>query len=371
MTRPLQPDDAASAPFSSAQAEPLLSHRYDDEPPYRPAPPSLWFAADPSKAYYEKFSLIWAPLSMFVLLAVLLGTPLYKYCDRNSFLLITIVGCLPGVLIPLLYPCEADRHRPILSRFWVKGSIWIIIFDFYGNYFWTHYFYSLLGARYLFDSYRFNDVPVVTFTATFFYFSFYFNFATVILRRIDLAVHDFPPFGRRLIWVVSIALLSYSTAIFEAVSIQHFPLYTYTNREVFLTVGSVVYALYFIIGFPTFFSLDEPSDVSDSSAQVKPSSAKQVAVNALAACATVTLLLDLWRLLLGSIYQLGLPSAKDIALPFIYQSTPSPTPSPPVCTATPTPNVMVFVDRPVTTEACVALLRKWAGTRLPFMRAAQ
>lgn len=332
-----------------------------------------WFARDPSKAYYEKFSLIWAPLSMALLLGGLLATPLYKYCNRDSLLAITVVGCLPGVLIPLFFPCEADRQRPFTQRFWVKGTVWIAIFGFYGNYFWTHYFYRILGARYLFDSYLLNDVPLVTFTCTFFYFTFYFNFINLFLRRIAYYTCDFPPFGRSLIWWISIASFSYGTAVFEAVSVKHFPLYTFTDWDTFLLVGSVVYGLYFIVGFPMFFSLDEsPSeslvvpyddDKHDSYIDVvdfQTHELSDVVVNALASTAMVTLLLDLWRLFLGSIYNLG--DISNVKLPFIYQQTEV---TPPVMpsVATPSPEI-VYVENPVTVDACVGIAKTWAQERM-------
>jgi cycloeucalenol cycloisomerase len=36
--------------------------------------------------------------------------------------------------------------------------LWIAIFGFVGNYFWTHYFYVVLGATYSFPSYKINYV---------------------------------------------------------------------------------------------------------------------------------------------------------------------------------------------------------------------
>lgn len=279
---------------------------------------SSWFAEDPSKAYYEKFSLIWAPLSMAALLVGVFGTPLHKYCDRRSFLLLTVLGCLPGVIIPILFPCKADRGRPYAERFWVKASVWIAIFGFYGNYFWTHYFYQLLGAEYLFDSYRFNDVPLVTYTATFFYFTFYFSFVNVVLRRANALVKRLPQLLGTMFWWSVIFIMAYGTAVFEAVSIQHFPLYTYTERNAFLTIGSIVYGLYFIVGFPMFFWLDE-SYVIGLRGVIQRKSLKETAINAFAATAIVTLLLDLWRLLLGSIYEFERDTA--IPIPFLYQGT--------------------------------------------------
>lgn len=326
-----------------------------------------WFALDPSKAYYEKFSLIWAPISMAVLLIVILGTPLYKYCDRNSFLIISIIGCVPGFLLPLLFPCAADKQRPYSQRFWVKGTLWVSIFGFYGNYFWTHYFYQLLGAQYLFDSYRFNDVPVVTFTCTFFYFTFYFNLITVILRRLAYHTADFPPFGASLLWWFVIAVMSYGTAVFEAVSVQHFPLYSYTERDTFLQIGSVVYGLYFLVGFPMFYSLDEPpalampsehrsSGPEEDTQNYQTHTLSDVVVNALAATAIVTLLLDLWRLFLGSIYHIGKSS---ISLPFVYQRIQD-APVQTVCaTSSSVQPSIVYVEKPVTVESCADVAKSW------------
>ncbi len=33
-------------------------------------------------------------------------------------------------------------------RYWVKCNLWIFIFGWVGNYFWTHYFYTVLRAKY-------------------------------------------------------------------------------------------------------------------------------------------------------------------------------------------------------------------------------
>lgn len=381
------------------------------------------FADDESKAYYERFSLTWAPLSMALLLGVLLGTPLYKYCDRNSFLLFSCLACLPGFVYPILRPCPADIGTPWHERFWVKGTVWVSIFGFYGNYFWTHYFYSLLGAEYLFDSYRFNDVPLVTYICTFFYFTFYFTFVNIVLRTVRRATYDFPPFGRRAVWVSVIAALSYGTALFEALSIQHFPLYTYTRRDLFLLVGSVVYGLYFVVGFPMFFMLDEIDPVTDlidepyrattttttttatttqsySATTASPLqkddyqsgllhdddhyhqqhrpykvSLQYVALNAFAACAIVTLLLDLWRLCIGSIYDLAGPQS-SIRLPFVYQDVVQQQQQgvqekvvevvqQAVCSMPPMPSTeIIYVDKPITGQACVEFAKGWAAKKV-------
>jgi cycloeucalenol cycloisomerase len=332
------------------------------------------FATDPSKAFYERFSLIWAPLSMFVLLAGLIGTGLYSRCGRDEYLAVSLLICLPGFVYPVLFPDPCDVGRLYIDRFWVKASAWIAIFSFYGNYFWTHYFYTILGAEYLFDSYMLNNVPVVTYLCTFFYFTFYFAFINVVLRLVKRKILSVVGgetlsgtiFGSFL-WCSAIVVAAVSTAVFEAVTIQHFPLYTYRDRSAFLTVGSVFYGIYFMVGFPMFFALDE--DINDErplrekfsrnekggtatqnsnvrsvrrrnndnySDSTVPGGQKLVernhdahsfwyfVQNSLAAVAVVTLGLDLWRLCLGDIYSLvkgqdGILHSAYNEVPFITQ----------------------------------------------------
>ncbi|KAG2676159.1 hypothetical protein I3760_12G040000 [Carya illinoinensis] len=115
------------------------------------------------------------------------------------------------------------------DRYWVKASLWIIIFSYVGNYFWTHYFFTVLGASYTFPSWKMND----------------------------------------------------------------FPYYEFVDRSSMYKVGSLFYAIYFIVSFPMFLRIDEkPGD---------PWDLPRVAVDALGAAMLVTIILDLWRLFLGPI----------------------------------------------------------------------
>lgn len=297
------------------------------------------FAADPSKAWFERFSLVWAPLSLFLLLAGVFGSGVWKRCGRDEYLAISIAGCVPGLVWPVMFPGAADAGQPYARRFWVKAGVWIAVFSFYGNYFWTHYFYSLLGAEYLFDSYELNNVPLVTYFCTYFYFTFYFSFVNVVLRLLSRAISalscsssSLARLAGSVAWAAGVFTLSVLTAVFEAVSIQHFPLYTYSDKYTFLTIGSVVYGIYFMVGFPMFFALDEVSPDAPGDQGVPDTSPPQdfparhslwyVTQNALAAVALVTLVLDLWRLFIGDIYGF---KGGAVKVPFIYQATPAPT----------------------------------------------
>jgi cycloeucalenol cycloisomerase len=47
---------------------------------------------------------------------------------------------------------------PWYERYTTKANLWVFCFAWIGNYFWTHYFYRILGAHYTFQAWRLNDV---------------------------------------------------------------------------------------------------------------------------------------------------------------------------------------------------------------------
>ena len=74
-----------------------------------------------------------------------------------GYMCIGLAAALPCVVLPPLLECRADRGKPLSQRYWVKANVWIAVFSFVGNYFWTHYFYELLGAAYTFPAHRLNQ----------------------------------------------------------------------------------------------------------------------------------------------------------------------------------------------------------------------
>lgn len=54
-----------------------------------------------------------------------------------------------------------DWQTSFCECFTPQANVWIAIFGFVGNYFWTHYFYTVLGAIYTFPSYKINHVSFV------------------------------------------------------------------------------------------------------------------------------------------------------------------------------------------------------------------
>lgn len=77
--------------------------------------------------------------------------------DEWGYLACGVTTAAPLAIYPLLRPGDADRGKPLSERFWVKANVWHAVFGFVGNYFWTHYFFQLLGASYTMPSHRLNQ----------------------------------------------------------------------------------------------------------------------------------------------------------------------------------------------------------------------
>jgi len=154
---------------------------------------------------------------------------------------------LPYLLHPLL-PSLTTPHS-------VRCTIWLATFSFIGNYFYTHYFYTVLHARYTFVGLRLNDVPIGMYFATHFYFTFYHALSNCVIRYIDAEYK--PNLLRTIHKVLTVFTLSYFTAFMESLTISHFPYYSFANREAVYVVGSLFYAIYFFFSFPMFYSFSE------------------------------------------------------------------------------------------------------------------
>jgi hypothetical protein len=77
---------------------------------------------------------------------------------------------------------------------------------------YTHYFYNVLHAKYTMPCWRFNDVPLLAYFATFFYFALYHTLSNMALRK---TVTTFKPTAARSVFLVALVLcMSYFTGIY-------------------------------------------------------------------------------------------------------------------------------------------------------------
>ncbi|CAL9040510.1 unnamed protein product [Musa banksii] len=266
---------------------------------------SLWFASNPSKRWGEVFFLLYTPFWLTICLGIIVPYRLYERFTELEYLIIGLVSSVPAFLIPLLIMGKADSCKCWRDRYWVKANLWIIIFSYVGNYFWTHYFFTVLGASYTFPSWRMNNVPHTTFFLTHSCFLFYHMTSNITLRRLRHVIADFPQSIRLASEAAWILALSYFIAYLETLAISNFPYYEFVNRESMYKVGSLFYAIYFIVSFPMFLRVDEKED--------EPWDLPRVAVDALGAAMLVTIILDLWRIFLGPI--VPIPESRQCSQP--------------------------------------------------------
>ncbi|CAH9114922.1 unnamed protein product [Cuscuta europaea] len=119
----------------------------------------LWLAPQPSKRWGELFFLLYTPFWLTLCLGIVVPYKLYENFTEWEYLLLALVSALPAFIIPIVFVGKADKRLHWHERYWVKANLWILIFCYVGNYFWTHYFFTVLGASYTFPSWKMNDVP--------------------------------------------------------------------------------------------------------------------------------------------------------------------------------------------------------------------
>ncbi|KAI3435286.1 uncharacterized protein J3R85_006210 [Psidium guajava] len=266
---------------------------------------SLWLAPNPSKRWGELFFLFYTPFWLTLSLGIIVPYKLYESFTELEYLLLGLVSAVPAFLIPMVIVGQADSSMCWKDRYWIKASLWIIIFSYVGNYFWTHYFFTVLGAAYTFPSWKMNNVPHTTFLLTHVCFLFYHVMSNLTLRRLRHAIADLP---EKIQWVTEAAwilALSYFIANLETLAISNFPYYEFVDRASMYKVGSLFYAIYFIVSFPMFLRIDEKPG--------SPWDLPRVAIDALGAAMLVTIILDLWRIFLGPI--VPIPDSKQCIQP--------------------------------------------------------
>jgi cycloeucalenol cycloisomerase len=198
-----------------------IQHRNGTDSSFLPSP-----VTEPSKHAYEvfvlRYTLIWMIIFGFVVVS---GT--YETFDKWSY--IYLCGGLASVFViqPFVYHprmmgsahlSSPDAQRPFYERYSLKANVWIAFYSFIGNYWYTHYFYSVLHAAYTMPSiHRLNNVPIPLYFATHFYFSSYHLFSNMLLRKVVTSYR--PGFSRSLLFTSVVIVFSYFTAFMETLTI--------------------------------------------------------------------------------------------------------------------------------------------------------
>lgn len=211
----------------------------------------------PSKYHHELYCWMYTPVWIFCFGCIVVFR-LYESFTAWTYDIVLGGLALPLLLQPILYPLGPDKNRPLLQRYSFKANLWISIFSFIGNYWYTHYFFSVLKARYTMPAHNLNRVPIALYFATHFYFSSYHTFSNALLRKVQTTYQ--PNALRSLLFASVIAVFSYFTAFMETLTISSYPYYSFEDRDMAFKLGSAFYGIYFIFSFPMFFKLDDRID---------------------------------------------------------------------------------------------------------------
>lgn len=237
-----------------------------------------------SKYRYEVWSLGYSAFWIGCF-AMIVGFKVYETMDQVGYIVVCGGLALPLLLQPLVAPLGTkEPNAPLAERYSFKANVWILIFSHIGNYWYggavgpsgpregvcarssvptprprsrparshacryTHYFYTVLRAKYTMPSWRLNDVPIAMTFATHFYFTTYHTLSNMMLRKIT--THFRPTLARRVFVAAAILAFSYFTAFMETFTISAYPDYSFEDRYMAYTVGSAFYGIYFIVSFP-------------------------------------------------------------------------------------------------------------------------
>jgi cycloeucalenol cycloisomerase len=253
----------------------------------------------PSKRAYEVFTAAYTPFWMGAFVVIVAGQ---LYEDFTPLGMVLVLGglALPFLLQPILWPGAGqdspDAQRPLLQRYATKANVWIAVYSFIGNYWYTHYFYSVLKAAYTMpNAIRLNNVPIGMFCATHFYFSSYHLFSNCLLRKIETTYEK--TLVRDVLFVAVIGLFAYFTAFMETLTISAYPYWTFADRDMAYAAGSAFYGIYFIVSFPAFYYFDNNIDAKTSgSANVKQITVWETVVQSCGYGMIILILLDAVRL---------------------------------------------------------------------------
>ena len=226
-----------------------------------------WFSENPSKAWGEKFFLLYSPLWM-AFIGLVMGLGISHRVGEWGFLAIGLSVALPLLLVPALVRDERPGGRRFYETYWFKANLYIGIFNFAANYFASEYFFDVLGMVYDYPAIELlnfdsalvgtgeQQVPVMMYLLTQAYFMTYHTTAIIVLRRLRTS----GIVGMKALWPLVVLVVAYAWAWMETRLMAN-PMiadqFYYREMGRMLAYGSMFYATYFIASFPIFYHLDE------------------------------------------------------------------------------------------------------------------
>lgn len=187
-------------------------------------------------------------------------TGVYEYFGEWSYLVVGLISAVPPIVLPLFFPkLSGEQGIPWYERYTTKANTFVFMAAWIGNYFWTHYFYKVLGTGYSMPAHRLNDVPFALYLITHSYFLGYHLTASILLRKLWKRMERTGYSYKKQLVIVSLIIIAscYFVALFEVATIASFPYYYYKSVFKMWVIGSGFYGIYFLFSFPMFHRIDE------------------------------------------------------------------------------------------------------------------
>jgi cycloeucalenol cycloisomerase len=260
-----------------------------------------WLSENDGKAWAERVFLAYTPVWIVAVAVVMLTGAVHRMGDA-ALLAFGLALMAPTVALPALLRGGPDRGRPFHEAYWFKFNVWIAIVAAVGSYFYTHFFFDVLGMRYGFPATWHleselmrrpgNEVPLFLYPLAHTYFVTYYTLLTLGLRRLRRAWN----LGRAGT-ALAAAVLCYAMAFGETLFMANDLLadfFWYADRGRMLAWGSVAYGLVFLVTLPFVFGVDERRD--------RRTPLATVVVGAAAAGMFALVVLEAWALVLGPLH---------------------------------------------------------------------
>lgn len=227
------------------------------------------FSTNPDKAWTEKFYLFYSCIWPILFVGWAMSGYHLFVGDVGNNLVICLMGS-PNIIIPYLYCPKDINKKSIFEYYWVKFNIWIGIFAFAASYFYSDYFFDILGMIYNFPHLKWNlnailvgttgqKVPIMMYTCCWFYFITYHILGNIIIRVMMGLLSSFVSSDilKKSIAVIIAAWLCAFGELYGTTMDVLYEQFHYKSMDWALKWGAWYYSLYFIVSFPMIFPMDE------------------------------------------------------------------------------------------------------------------
>lgn len=243
--------------------------------------------------------MLWASLVWIGAVAVVVSTGALSRWTEVGYLVFALACALPMSAVPIALALR--RGESLATSYVVKLNVFVALLVFFGTYVGTHYFFDLMGMRYAFPARLVLEaelvgksgmhVPVFMYPLTQAYFMTYYTALVVahrgLCRRLGLGAAS----GALLVAALSYAV-AFAETFFMATDLMS-AWFWYEKHGKMLALGSLGYAIYFVIGLPMVRGLDEDARA--------PWPMSRVLVVALATSMLIFYGLELWAKLVGAL----------------------------------------------------------------------